>query len=107
MTESLETDVAIVGAGPVGMFAVFELGMLKLGAVLIDALAEAGGQCAALYPEKPIYDIPAHPAIEAGELVTQLERQIAPFKSPRLMGRRVTGLTGAQGHFTLTTDRDD
>jgi thioredoxin reductase (NADPH) len=107
MTQMIETDVAIVGAGPVGLFAVFELGMLKLGAVLIDALDETGGQCAALYPEKPIYDIPAHPAIEAGDLVNQLERQIAPFKAPRLMGRRVIGLTGGQGDFTLTTDLGD
>ena len=107
MTQIIQTDVAIVGAGPVGMFAVFELGMLKLRAVLIDALDELGGQCAALYPEKPIYDIPAHPAIEAGELVAQLEKQIAPFNAPRLMGRRVIGLTGSQGDFTLTTDRDD
>ena len=107
MTQILDTDVAIVGAGPVGIFAVFELGMLKLRAVLIDALDELGGQCAALYPEKPIYDIPAHPAIEAGDLVTQLERQIAPFKAPRLLGRRVIGLTGVQGNFTLTTDLGD
>ena len=107
MTQIIQTDVAIVGAGPVGMFAVFELGMLKLRAVLIDALDELGGQCAALYPEKPIYDIPAHPAIEAGELVAELEKQISPFNAPRLMGRRVIGLTGSQGDFTLTTDRDD
>ncbi|WP_158924608.1 NAD(P)-binding protein, partial [Acidisphaera sp. S103] len=91
MTQHIETDVAIVGAGPVGLFAVFELGMLKLSSVLIDALAEVGGQCTALYPEKPIYDIPAHPAIEAGALVTQLEQQIAPFPVPRLLGRQVSG----------------
>ncbi len=107
MAQKLETDVAIVGAGPVGLFAVFELGMLQLSSVLIDALAEVGGQCAALYPEKPIYDIPAHPAIMAGDLVTQLERQIAPFRVPRLLGRRVQGLTGAPGAFTLTTDQGD
>ena len=107
MTESLETDVAIVGAGPVGLFAVFELGMLKLRSVLIDVLAETGGQCAALYPEKPIYDIPAIPAIKAGELITQLERQIAPFRAGRLLGRRVVGLSGTRGAFTLTTDHGD
>ena len=61
MAETIETDVAIIGAGPVGLFAVFELGMLKLSSVLVDALGEVGGQCTALYPEKPIYDIPAHP----------------------------------------------
>ncbi|HEY0185327.1 MAG TPA: NAD(P)/FAD-dependent oxidoreductase [Rhodopila sp.] len=107
MTQNIETDVAIVGAGPVGLFAVFELGMLKLSSVLIDALAEVGGQCTALYPEKPIYDIPAHPAIEAGALITQLEQQIAPFAAPRLLGRQVNSLSGEQGAFTLTTDRGD
>jgi thioredoxin reductase (NADPH) len=107
MTEHIETDVAIIGAGPVGLFAAFELGMLKLRCVLIDALAELGGQCMALYPEKPIYDIPAHPAIEASELIAQLERQIAPFAPPRLLGRRVERLDGASGGFTLGTDRGD
>jgi thioredoxin reductase (NADPH) len=107
MKQHIETDVAIVGAGPVGLFAVFELGMLKLTSVLVDALADVGGQCAALYPEKPIYDIPGHPAIEAGVLVTRLEEQIAPFATPRLMGRQVNGLSGSQGAFTLTTDRGD
>ena len=107
MTSQIDTDVAIIGAGPVGLFAVFELGMLKLSSVLIDALAEVGGQCAALYPEKPIYDIPAHPAIDAGELVAHLERQIAPFHAPRLLGRRVLGLAGGPGAFVLTTDQGD
>jgi thioredoxin reductase (NADPH) len=103
----LETDIAIVGAGPVGLFAAFECGMLKLRSVLIDALGEVGGQCAALYPEKPIYDIPAHPAIEAGDLIAQLERQIAPFAPPRLLGRRVERLSGQSGAFTLRTDAGD
>jgi thioredoxin reductase (NADPH) len=107
MTEHIETDVAIVGAGPVGLFAVFELGMLKLSSVLIDALAEVGGQCTALYPEKPIYDIPAHKAIEAGALITRLEDQIAPFAVPRLLGRQVSRLSGAHGAFTLVTDQGD
>src|ERR1700680_262136 len=107
MTQHIETDVAIVGAGPVGLFAVFELGMLKLSSVLIDSLAEVGGQCAALYPEKPIYDIPAHPAIDAGDLVARLERQVAPVHAPRLLGRRVVGLAGGPGAFTLTTEPGD
>src|SRR6516165_1456491 len=102
MANDIGTDVAIIGAGPVGLFAAFELGMLKLSSVLIDALSEVGGQCAALYPEKPIYDIPAHPAIDAGELVAQLERQIAPFGAPRLLSRRVVGLVGTPGAFVLT-----
>jgi thioredoxin reductase (NADPH) len=103
----IETDVAIVGAGLVGMFAVFECGMLKLSSVLIDTLGELGGQCAALYPEKPIYDIPAHPALAAGHLVTQLEAQIAPFNAPRLLNRRVDALEGQAGAFTLRTDKGD
>ena len=107
MSQFLETDVAIIGAGPVGLFAVFQLGMLQLGSVLIDALTEVGGQCAALYPEKPIYDIPAHPVVEAGDLVMHLERQIAPFHAPRLLGRHVDRLSGRSGGFELGTDQGD
>ena len=107
MNQTLTTDVAIIGAGPVGMFAVFELGMLKLSSVLIDALTDIGGQCSALYPEKPIYDIPAHPAIEAGELIARLDAQIAPFPTPRLLGRRVEGLAGEPGALRVTTDQGD
>jgi thioredoxin reductase (NADPH) len=107
MAQDIQADVVIVGAGPVGLFAVFELGMLKLSSVLIDALSEVGGQCTALYPEKPIYDIPAHPAILASDLVERLEQQIAPFHAPRLLGRRVEALTGEAGAFTVTTDHGD
>ena len=107
MPNHIETDVAIIGAGPVGLFAAFECGMLKLRTCLVDALAEIGGQCAALYPEKPIYDIPAHPAIAAGHLISNLEQQIAPFAPPRLLGRRVEALEGSRGDFTLRTDHGD
>ncbi len=103
----IDIDAAIIGAGPVGLFAAFELGMLRLSSVLIDALAEVGGQCTALYPEKPIFDIPAHPTIAAGDLVGRLEEQIAPFAVPRLLGRRVDRLEGEAGAFTLVTDRGD
>jgi thioredoxin reductase (NADPH) len=103
----IETDVAIVGAGPAGLFAVFECGMLKLSSVLVDALGEVGGQCAALYPEKPIYDIPALPAVAASDLIAGLERQIEPFGAPRLLGRRVEKLAGKAGAFTLHTDHGD
>ena len=102
-----ETDIAIIGAGPVGLFAVFECGMLKMRSVLIDALGGVGGQCSALYPEKPIYDIPGYPAIEAGALVERLEAQIHPFAAPRLLGRRVESFSGTPGDFTLTTDQGD
>ncbi len=107
MGDNLDVDVAIIGAGPVGLFAVFECGMLKLSSLLVDALGEAGGQCAALYPEKPIYDIPGHPAIEAAELITKLEAQIAPFGARKLLNRRVETLTGSAGDFTLTTSAGD
>jgi thioredoxin reductase (NADPH) len=73
------TDVAIIGAGPVGLFAVFECGMLKMRCHLLDALDTLGGQCAALYPEKPIYDIPGHPVIDAAALIDKLAEQAAPF----------------------------
>ena len=107
MADEIATDVAIIGAGPVGLFAVFECGMLRLRCVVIDALDAPGGQCTALYPEKPIYDVPAHPQIMASELIELLERQIAPFNAPRLLGRRVERLSGEAGGFTLATDRGD
>lgn len=98
------TDVAVIGAGPVGLFAVFECGMLKLQAHVIDALDAAGGQCSALYPEKPIYDIPAHPAIEAAQLIDRLEAQAAPFKPVYHFGQRVDGLERTdEGRWLLTT----
>ena len=87
-----ETDVVIVGAGPVGLFAVFELGMLGLRARLVDSLAGVGGQCQALYPEKPIYDIPGYPKIMAGELVQRLEQQAAPFQPGYHLDQRVETL---------------
>ncbi len=104
MTAKITTDVAIVGAGPVGLFAVFECGMLRMKTVLIDVLTTPGGQCTALYPEKPIYDIPAHGAISASGLIAELERQIAPFAPPRLLGRRAVTLEGTAGDFRLATD---
>lgn len=77
--EAYETDVIIVGAGPVGLFAVFELGLLDLKAHLVDVLDRPGGQCAELYPEKPIYDIPGLPVVTGQELTDRLMQQIAPF----------------------------
>ena len=81
-------DVAIIGAGPVGLFAVFECGMLDMGAHVFDALPAPGGQCAALYPEKPIYDIPGYPRIDAAELIDRLMEQAAPF-APTVPSRRL------------------
>ena len=79
MSDTIKTDVLIIGAGPCGLFAVFELGLLDIKAHLVDILDKVGGQCAELYPEKPIYDIPAIPKISAQGLVDQLMEQIKPF----------------------------
>jgi thioredoxin reductase (NADPH) len=89
----LTTDVVIVGAGPVGLFAVFECGMLKMRCHVVDALDMVGGQCTALYPEKPIYDIPAHPSIEAADLIDRLAEQAAPFSPTYHLGQQVEKLT--------------
>lgn len=102
-SETFSTDVAIIGAGPVGLFAVFQCGMLGMQCRLIDALEEIGGQCTALYPEKPIYDIPAQPEISGADLVRQLERQIAPFAPHVHLNQQVTALAGDAGAFRLET----
>lgn len=101
------TDIVIIGAGPVGLFSIFEAGMLKMKCHVIDTLPEVGGQCAALYPEKPIYDIPAHPCIAAGDLVKQLEIQAEPFKPVYHLGEQVVELTKkSDGTFIVTTSKD-
>ena len=92
-TDPLRADVAIIGAGPVGLFAIFECGMLGLACHVFDALEVPGGQCAALYPEKPIFDIPAHPRILGAELVERLMEQAAPFKPIFHMGQQVVALS--------------
>ena len=79
MTDAIKTDVLIIGAGPVGLFAVFELGLLDMKAHLVDILDKVGGQCAELYPEKPIYDIPGIPEVSAQGLGDALMEQINPF----------------------------
>src|SRR5919112_5985781 len=79
MTDNIETDVVIIGAGPVGLFAVFELGLLDIKCHVIDILPKVGGQCAELYPEKPIYDIPGFPMVTGQALVDNLMAQIEPF----------------------------
>ena len=98
MTKHAHTcDVAIVGAGPVGLFAVFEFGMLGMTAHVVDTLEVSGGQCTALYPEKPIYDIPGFPRISAAGLVEQLRAQAAPFKPVYHLGQQVVALRPARG----------
>src|SRR5437667_10012473 len=94
-------DVAIIGAGPVGLFMVFECGMLELRCHVFDALPAAGGQCAALYPEKPIYDIPGFPRIDAAELVERLREQIAPFDPVLRLGHAVAALTATADGFVV------
>lgn len=88
----IQTDLCIIGAGPVGLFTVFEAGLLKMRCHLIDALPQVGGQLAEIYPKKPIYDIPGYPSILAGELVDNLMAQIAPFKPTFTLGERVEAL---------------
>lgn len=97
------TDVVIIGAGPVGLFAIFECGMMKLKTHVIDALAEVGGQCTALYPEKPIYDIPAHPSILAGDLIEKLKEQAAPFHPTYHLNQQVTRLEKVEDHWEVET----
>lgn len=98
-----QTDVAIIGAGPVGLFAVFQCGMLGLSCAVIDSLAEIGGQCSALYPEKPIYDIPGYPSIAAGHLIERLEEQAAPFAPAYHLGQTVETLEENEDGFVLVT----
>ncbi len=95
-----QTDVVIIGAGPVGLFAVFECGMAKLNCHVIDAFEKIGGQCSALYPEKPIYDIAAHPAITAQDLIEQLEKQAEPFNPTYHLNQQVVNLTQLNDHGT-------
>ncbi|MBF0326098.1 NAD(P)/FAD-dependent oxidoreductase [Magnetospirillum moscoviense] len=87
-----ETDAVVVGAGPVGLFAVFQCGMVKMRCHLVDALDAVGGQCMALYPEKPIYDIPGFASLPAAELIARLEAQAAAFKPTIHLGRQMVGL---------------
>jgi thioredoxin reductase (NADPH) len=108
MTETIETDVLIIGAGPVGLFAVFELGLVDVRAHLVDILPKIGGQCAELYPEKPIYDIPGFPVVTGQELIDNLMKQIEPFHPKFHLGEMVTEIetlgTAEAPRFRVTTD---
>lgn len=103
----IQTDAVIIGAGPVGLFQVFELGLLEIKAHVIDALPEAGGQCIELYPDKPIYDIPAIPVCTGRELTENLLKQIKPFGAQFHLGQEVTQLEKqADGRFLISTSKD-
>ena len=102
-----QTDAVIIGAGPVGLFQVFELGLLEITAHVIDSLPEAGGQCIELYPDKPIYDIPAIPVCSGRELTENLLKQIKPFGAQFHLGQEVTQLEKqADGRFLIATSKD-
>ena len=103
----IETDICIIGAGPVGLFAVFEAGLLKLRCHLVDYLPQPGGQLSEIYPKKPIYDIPGFPTINAQELVDNLLEQGKPFNPTFTLGERVEGISRLDdGSFELTTHLD-
>lgn len=102
----IKTDIVIIGAGPVGLFTVFEAGLLKLRCHLIDALAQPGGQLTEIYPKKPIYDIPGYPSVLAGELVDNLMEQIAPFKPSFTLGERAEEIERMEdGSFVVKTSK--
>lgn len=101
----IKTDILIIGAGPVGLFTVFEAGLLKLRCHIIDALPQPGGQLTEIYPKKPIYDIPGYPSVLAGELVDNLLEQIAPFKPGFTLGERAETLEKQEdGQWLVTTN---
>lgn len=104
--EMIETDIIIIGGGPTGLFTVFEAGLIKLRCHIIDYLPVPGGQCAEIYPKKPIYDIPGFPEILAGDLVDNLMKQIAPFNPGFTLGERAETIESLEdGTFVVTTDR--
>ena len=100
----ITTDICIIGAGPVGLFAVFEAGLLKMRCHLVDALPQKGGQLSEIYPKKPIYDIPGYASVLAEDLITNLEEQIAPFNPTYTLGERMEEIDKQDdGSFILTT----
>ena len=102
----IKTDIIIIGAGPTGLFTVFEAGLLGLKCHIIDSLVKPGGQCSEIYPNKPIYDIPAYPEILAGDLIHKLLDQIKPFDPGYTMGESAVELKKSDGEFIITTDKN-
>ncbi len=105
MSNEHNTDVVIIGAGPIGLFAIFECGMMKMRCHVVDPLEFVGGQCTALYPEKPIYDIAAHPSITAENLIAQLEEQAKPFDPVFHLGQMVTEVNKTDNGWQVTTSK--
>ncbi len=103
--ENIETDALIIGAGPCGLFQVFELGLLGIESVVIDSLPSKGGQCSELYPDKPIYDIPGIPVCTGEELIENLSKQIEPFSPHLILGDEVTELERKDGSFDIKTQK--
>lgn len=103
----LQSDIVIIGAGPVGLFTVFQAGMLGLNSIVIDALDFIGGQCSALYPEKPIYDIPAFKKISAIDLIKNLEDQASPFDPLYLLGRTAEKIYKDESSWKIETSLGD
>lgn len=102
----IKTDIIIIGAGPVGLFTVFEAGLLKLKCHLIDSLPQPGGQCSEIYPKKPIYDIPGFPSVLAGELIDNLMEQAAPFKPGFTLGEAAVKIDKVEENkFIVTTNK--
>ena len=105
MPKNIETDALIIGAGPCGLFQVFELGLLGIDSVLIDSLPTIGGQCTELYPDKPIYDIPGIPVCTGEELIENLSKQIEPFSPKTILGDEVSELKRNQDSFDIKTQK--
>ena len=101
----IDTDIVVIGAGPTGLFTVFEAGLLGMRCHLIDSLTKPGGQCSEIYPNKPIYDIPAYPEILAGDLVEKLLEQIKPFSPGYTLGETAEKLSKSGDDFIITTDK--
>ncbi len=102
----IKTDIIIIGAGPVGLFTVFEAGLLKLKCHLIDSLPQPGGQCSEIYPKKPIYDIPGFASVLAGELIDNLMEQAAPFKPGFTLGEAAVKIDRLEENkFVVTTNK--
>ena len=100
------TDVLVIGAGPIGLFSVFELGQLGMKSCVVDSLDIIGGQCSSLYPEKPIYDIPAYPEISGQKLIDNLSNQIKPFSPKFILGERVEKIIKENDEFLVFTSNN-